>query len=118
MDKSSQDKMNSKPSELENEDESTNDEFPDHESLVSNEDNNISGDEDRPTDMIHFGGHRSNGVGSSASSAGSKITVSEVLIELDDNLKSKLINDLMQICEVDEDTAKGTLQNYRWSMQV
>lgn len=46
------------------------------------------------------------------------VTVSEVLIELDDNLKSKLISDLMQICEVDEDTAKKTLEERRWNMQV
>lgn len=49
---------------------------------------------------------------------GPRVVLSEVLLELDDNLKSKLVSDLMQICEVDEDTAKSTLVAYRWSMQV
>jgi hypothetical protein len=45
-------------------------------------------------------------------------SVSEVLIELDDNLKSKLVADLMSICDVDEKTARFTLEAHRWNMQV
>lgn len=94
----------------------------DTESLVSkNDDSTSSNNEDENNIITLDDDDDENGIMQSNARidpVGGILTVSDVLIELDDNLKSKLVIDLMQICEVDEDTAKSTLESYRWSMQV
>lgn len=46
------------------------------------------------------------------------ISVAEVEIELTEDLKKKLVNDLSSICSVDDVTARKMLNENRWNMQV
>jgi len=56
--------------------------------------------------------------GASGSFLPAELTVSEVLIELNDELKGKLVADLACICDVDPNTARFTLEAHKWNMQV
>lgn len=46
------------------------------------------------------------------------VSVAEVEIELTEDLKKKLVNDLSSICSVDDVTARKMLNENRWNMQV
>ncbi|CAL8100798.1 unnamed protein product [Orchesella dallaii] len=45
------------------------------------------------------------------------VSIAEVAIELDENLKSKLVDDLSSICSVNKQTAREMLEAHRWNMQ-
>lgn len=46
------------------------------------------------------------------------VSVQPVLVELDDKLKAKLVNDLSSICEISKSEARAMLERDRWNIQV
>ncbi len=46
------------------------------------------------------------------------LSVTPVLIELDEGLKGKLVSDLASICDVSGEEARHMLEAHKWNMQV
>lgn len=47
-----------------------------------------------------------------------QVSIAEVKIELNDDLKYKLVQDLSSICSIDETAGRQMLEAYKWNMQV
>ena len=64
------------------------------------------------------GGEHNTSKSSNASNDEDRIEVADVLIELDDTLKGKLIDDFAAICDVSLAVSRETLIRHKWNIQV